>query len=75
MKNHYLHGLNATPNYSYLGHPINAYHLIRHVGSGWNKISKEKMEIQKWIRKNVGLMLWSNLLGHMGEKIYTISQL
>ena len=74
MKNHYLHGLNATPNYSYLGHPINAYHLIRHVGSGWDKIIKDKLDIERWIRKNFGRMLWSNSFDHIGKILYIIHQ-
>ena len=45
-----MHGLNGTPNYTHLGHPINAYHLIRHVASGWNKILKDKFRINLWIR-------------------------
>ena len=75
MKNHYLHGLNGTPNYSHLGHPINAYHLIRHVASGWDKVSRQKLEINHWIRKNVGRMIWSNSFGHIGKRIYNYSQL
>ena len=38
VKHHYIHQLNQTPNYDYLGHPVNAYHLIRHVASGWDNI-------------------------------------
>ena len=38
VKHHYIHQLNQTPNYDYLGHPLNAYHFIRHVASGWDNI-------------------------------------
>lgn len=38
VNNHYLQNLNQTPNYLYLGHPINAYHLIRHIASDWRNI-------------------------------------
>ena len=62
-----MHGLNRTPSYTHLGHPINAYHLIRHVASGWNKILKDKFRINLWIRKNVGRMLWNNLFGYLGN--------
>jgi hypothetical protein len=27
--------LDQEPNFKYLGHPINAYHLIRHSALGW----------------------------------------
>ena len=35
VRQHYKNHLNDTPNYNYLGHPINAYHFIRHVAHGW----------------------------------------
>ena len=35
-----MHQLNQTPNYHYLSHPINSFHLIRHIASGWNNIMK-----------------------------------
>ena len=35
-----MHQLNQTPNYRYLSHPINSFHLIRHVASGWDNIVK-----------------------------------
>ena len=65
-KSHYLHQLNATPNYDHLGHPINAYHLIRHVASGWNKIVKNKVEINKWVMKNSKKEHWRSFPGHIG---------
>lgn len=40
VQQHHIHGLNQTPNYDHLGHPINAYHLIRHVASGWENVKK-----------------------------------
>ena len=39
VKQHKRHQLNIEPNLNYLGHPINAYHLIRHVVYGWEYIS------------------------------------
>ena len=27
-----------TPNISFLGHPINAFHFVRHVASGWTNV-------------------------------------
>ena len=38
MKQHNRYKLNNTQNYNHLGHPINAYHLIRHVVYGWEYI-------------------------------------
>ena len=43
VKNHKTHQLNQAPNYDYLGHPVNAYHLIRHVASGWATVLDEVM--------------------------------
>jgi hypothetical protein len=31
-------GLEQEPNYDFMGHPINAYHFVRHVASGWKII-------------------------------------
>ena len=39
VKQHNRYKLNNTPNHNHLGHPINAYHLIRHVVYGWEYIS------------------------------------
>ena len=71
-KSHYLHQLNATPNYDHLGHPINAYHLIRHVASGWNKIVKNKVEINKWVIKNSKKEHWRNFPGYIGIPLATL---
>lgn len=32
--------LNQTPNFDFLGHPLNAYHFVRHVAIGWSQIRK-----------------------------------
>ena len=37
-----MHNLNQAPNFNHLGHPLNAYHLIRHVASGWNYLIKNE---------------------------------
>ena len=44
VKHHKIHQLNQTPNYDYLGHPVNAYHFIRHVASGWASVMDEVMD-------------------------------
>ena len=38
VRQHYKNKLNQTPNYEYLGHPINAYHFIRHVVREWEHV-------------------------------------
>ena len=43
VKNHKIHQLNKPPNYDYLGHPVNAYHFIRHVASGWASVLDKVM--------------------------------
>ena len=67
MKYHHLHKLNATPNLYYLGHPINAYHLIQHVASGWNRILNDAPRINDWITHNTGQIMWNNLLNDKGK--------
>ena len=67
MKYHHLHKLNATPNLEYLGYPINAYYLIRHVASGWNRNSNDAPRINDWITHNTGKNMWNNLLNDIGK--------
>ena len=44
VKSHYMHNLNQAPNFNHLGHPLNAYHLIRHVASGWNYLMEKEFK-------------------------------
>lgn len=37
---HYELKLDEKPNYDFLGHPINAFHFVRHVASGWANIKE-----------------------------------
>ena len=67
IKNHNLHKLNDNPNFDFLGHPVNAYHFIRHVASGWKKILNDGPKINKWIESNVGQIIWNNFLGDIGN--------
>ena len=62
ITNHHLHKLNGNPNLDYLGHPINAYHFIRHVASGWKRILNDGPQIDNWISNNVGSIVWNDLL-------------
>ena len=43
MSQHHRLRLDEPPNYSFLGHPLNAYFFVRHVANGWTKI-KEQLE-------------------------------
>lgn len=38
IEEHERLGLNEEPNYDFLGHPLNAYFLVRHVAMGWGTI-------------------------------------
>ena len=67
ITNHHLHELNDTPNLDYLGHPINAYHFIRHVASGWTRILNDGPDMRNWIESNVGQIVWNNLYNDIGK--------
>ena len=67
IKNHHLHKLNDNPNFDYLGHPVNAYHFIRHVASGWKRILNDGPKINIWIENNVGQIIWNNFPGDIGN--------
>ena len=41
IKSHKDLHLDQKPNYNFLGHPLNAYHFIRHVAAHWNAIHDE----------------------------------
>ena len=56
VKSHYMHNLNQTPNFNHLGHPLNAYHLIRHVASGWNYLIENEF-------KNIPEIQWKHEFG------------
>ena len=62
-----MHKLNGNPNLDYLGHPINAYHFIRHVASGWKRILSDGPQIDNWISNNVGSIVWNDLFGDIGK--------
>ena len=62
-----MNELNDTPNLDYLGHPINAYHFIRHVASGWKRILNDGPQIDNWIKNNAGQIIWNNFSNDIGE--------
>ena len=59
--------LNETPNIEQLGHPINAYHLIRHITFGWNTITTEILNNKTWWRYNLASIISYNLEDDMGR--------
>ena len=67
IQNHYLQKLNDTRNLDYLGHPINAYHFLRHVASGWKRIWNDGRQIENWIENNAGQIIWNNLANNIGK--------
>ena len=40
VQSHKELNLDRGPNYEFLGSPINAYHFVRHVASGWKSIQE-----------------------------------
>ena len=65
VKQHKRHQLNIEPNLNYLGHPINAYHLIRHVVYGWEYIShhlsllSDRRHLQTGLGKDIMMIRYS----------------
>ena len=55
MKNHKKLELDQEPNVEYLGHPINAYNLIKHSAIGWKFLNHSVVQ-----PLNISL-------GHIGE--------
>ena len=39
VRNHKILELDQEPNVEYLGHPINAFNLIKHTAVGWSYIN------------------------------------
>ena len=33
--------MDQDPNFDYLGHPLDAYHFVRHVATGWERVREE----------------------------------
>ena len=62
IKGHYFHRLNTTPNWEYLSHPINSYHLVRHIATGWKHIFAEIFTRPRaWWREKVDSLIWNNV--------------
>ena len=41
IKSHKELNLDQKPNYDFLGHPLNAYHFVRHVAARWHDVHNE----------------------------------
>ena len=61
MKNHKKLELDQEPNVEYLGHPINAYNLIKHSAIGWKFLNHSVVQ-----PLNISL-------GHIGERLEKIN--
>ena len=46
----------------YLGHPINAYHLIRHVALGWDGISDNILQNKTYWKQKIGSLIWNGVI-------------
>ena len=65
LKQHYLYQLNVEPNIDYVGHPVNAYHFLRHIAFGWHDIINQVLRNQTWWKNNRGDVIWNNVVGQM----------
>ena len=65
--------LNETPNYDFLGQPINAFHFVRHVASGWtdvrqNVISDDVISLKEDLGKHKILKTGLEILSVIGRE-------
>ncbi len=54
ISNHRSLGLDrdSGPDYDYLGHPLNSYHLVRHAGLGWEELRGAENRTRKALGTN-----------------------
>ena len=45
LEQHDRLGLGSGPRRDFLGHPVNAYFFVRHVGHGWSKVREAAKEV------------------------------
>ena len=62
VKQHYDSELYQKPKDHQLGHPINSYHLIKHIALGWPAVQKEVLSNNTYLKQNFGLMVWNGVL-------------
>ena len=62
IKQHDQSRLDQEPSSHEIGHPVNAYHLIRHVALGWPAIDKDVLNNNTYLTQNLGAMIWSGVL-------------
>ena len=62
IKHHDQSRLDQEPSCHKIGHPVNAYHLIRHVALGWPAIDKDVLNNNTYLTQNLGAMIWNGVL-------------
>ena len=62
IKQHDQSRLDQEPNSHDIGHPVNAYHLIKHVALGWRAIEKDILNNDTYLTQNLGTMIWNDVL-------------
>jgi len=51
----------------YLGHPINAYHLIRHVALGWDSIHEKILQNKTYWKQHIGSLVWNGVVDDISK--------
>ena len=59
--------LNETTSIEHLAHPINAYHLLKHITFGWNTITMEILNNKTWREKNHDAIIFYDLEEDIGR--------
>ncbi len=54
VKNHLSLDLDREPSFEYLGHPLNSYHLVRHVALGWEEVRESVFKAENQTREIFG---------------------
>ena len=52
VNSHHLNKLDQEPNLEYLGHPLDAYHFVRHVASNWERLRSEPLFMNITLRNS-----------------------
>ncbi len=65
VANHQALGLDGEPSFQYLGHPLNSYHLVRHVALGWQEVRESVFRAENETREIFGTKtLKRSIFGH-----------
>ena len=62
LKEHYSLEMQNKSKSEYLGHPINAYHLIRHVALGWDGINENILQNTTYWTQYLGSLIWNGVV-------------